>query len=171
MAISASMTPGPGLTQDGDSRITPLGRILRKLKLDELPQFLNILRGDMSLIGPRTKLPKYAAIRKPPFRPGITGAATLAFRREEEMLRHVHPALIDEFYNQHIRPIKARIDLDYMAHATFASDMRIAAATFFACFMPQTGVLIPGVHGGAEPSDPDPSTLSYFRKDQPCEEA
>ena len=137
MVFSPGIASGPGLTRDGDSRITPPGRILRKLKLDELPQFYNILRGDMSLIGPRPKLPRYAAIRKPPFRPGITGAATLAFRREEEVLRHVHPALLDDFYDRHIRPMKARIDLNYMAHATFSSDMRIAAATFLACFIPE----------------------------------
>ena len=149
MVFSPHKESGPGLTRDGDHRITLPGRVLRKLKLDELPQFYNILRGDMSLIGPRPKLPRYAAIRKPPFRPGITGAATLAFRKEEEILRHVHPALLDDFYNQHIRPMKANIDLNYMAHATFSSDMRIAAATFLACFMPDAVPFIPDVQGQA----------------------
>jgi lipopolysaccharide/colanic/teichoic acid biosynthesis glycosyltransferase len=143
MISSSGTASGPSLTRDGDSRITPLGRILRKLKLDELPQFYNILRGDMSLVGPRPKLPQYAAIRNMPFRPGITGAATLAFRREEEVLRHIHPSLLDVFYNQQIRPMKANIDLNYMAHATFLSDLRIVAATFLACIMPEADRYIP----------------------------
>ncbi len=170
MVFSPGIASGPGLTRNGDSRITPPGRILRKLKLDELPQFYNILRGDMSLIGPRPKLPRYAAIRKPPFRPGITGAATLAFRREEELLRCVHPALLEDFYDQHIRPIKARIDLNYMADATFSSDMRIAAATFLACFIPEAGRWIPGVYGGRVKSNLDTTTFSHFKQDQACEE-
>lgn len=133
---ASGASSGPTLTRDGDSRITPLGRMLRKLKLDELPQFWNVLRGDMSLIGPRPKLPQYAAIRNMPFRPGITGAATLAFRKEEEVLRHIHPALLEQYYNQHIRPLKASIDLNYMANATWLSDLRVLAATVLACIAP-----------------------------------
>ena len=170
MVFSPGIASGPGLTRDGDGRITPLGRILRKFKIDELPQFYNILRGDMSLIGPRPKLPRYAAIRKPPFRPGVTGAATLAFRREEELLRHVHPALLDDFYDRHIRPTKARIDLDYMAHATFWSDMRIAAATFLACFIPEPDGWIPGVYRSRQQDNPNTAILPYFKQDEACEE-
>jgi lipopolysaccharide/colanic/teichoic acid biosynthesis glycosyltransferase len=170
MGSSAGQAPGPGLTQDGDSRITPLGRILRKFKIDELPQFYNVLRGDMSLIGPRPTLPQYAAILNMPFRPGITGAATLAFRREEEVLRHIHPALLDAFYDRHIRPMKAILDVDYMAHATLLSDMRIVAETLRACIMPATDRELSVAREGSEQRNLDPQTFSYPNKDQTLEE-
>lgn len=129
---------GPGLTRGGDCRITPLGRWLRKLKLDELPQFYNVLRGEMSLVGPRPKLPRFTGIVNMPYRPGITGASTLAFRREEEMLSRIHPSLMDDYYSQHIRPLKTRIDVRYMCRATFWSDLRLIGATFLACLAPSS---------------------------------
>ena len=134
MIVGASA--GHGLTADGDRRITACGRWLRKLKVDELPQLVNILRGDMSLVGPRPKLPQYEGIVNMPYRPGVTGAATLVFRREESLLMDIHPSELDFFYAQRIKPLKASIDVRYMSHATFWTDLRMIGETATTCLRP-----------------------------------
>jgi lipopolysaccharide/colanic/teichoic acid biosynthesis glycosyltransferase len=123
---------GSPLTVTGDKRITPIGAFLRKFKLDELPQFWNIVRGDMSIIGPRPKIP-HLEIMHMPFRPGITGAATLAFRYEEEMLRDIPAEHLESYYNRYVKPRKAELDWEYMRTATLRTDLRLVWLTAKAC--------------------------------------
>lgn len=119
-------------TVHADRRITRVGALLRRFKLDELPQFWNVLKGDMSLVGPRPKLPDHEGLHMP-YRPGITGEATLAFRHEERMLLEIPVCDIDPFYQAIFKPMKAQIDIVYMRHATCRSDLKILVRTFFRC--------------------------------------
>jgi lipopolysaccharide/colanic/teichoic acid biosynthesis glycosyltransferase len=134
---------GPGLTRAGDHRVTAIGRFLRKSKFDELPQFYNVLRGDMSLIGPRPKLPQYASLVNMNYRPGITGAATIVFRCEEELMRGVDQAHLDDFYARHIKPVKVRLDVCYMCRATPETDLQIFVNTIMSCIRPVTTTVQP----------------------------
>lgn len=124
--------PSSPITVTGDNRITPIGKFLRKYKLDELPQFWNVLRGDMGLVGPRPKLPHHEALHMP-FRPGITGPATLAFRYEEEMLREIPREHLDAYYDRFVKPRKAEIDWAYMQSASLKTDLRILFQTAKSC--------------------------------------
>lgn len=123
---------GPSITVQGDSRITPVGALLRRFKLDELPQLVNVIKGDMSFVGPRPKLPHHESLHMP-FRPGITGAATLAFRCEEELLRRVPAHDLDFFYARTIKPLKAKLDWEYMQRATCWTDLGLLWCTATAC--------------------------------------
>ncbi len=126
---------GPGITSRGDTRITAVGRVLRKSKLDELPQLFNLISGDMSLVGPRPELPEFL-LDLPPgqrkllvLRPGLTGWATLHFRHEEELLAEVSPEHLREYYTKTLLPRKFELDLEYAARATFLADVMILLRT------------------------------------------
>ncbi len=103
---------GASVTAGGDPRITPLGRLLRQTKLDELPQLWNVLRGDMSLVGPRPEVPEFATMFPAQYRrilhvrPGITHRATLAFRDEERILADAQVEDSRRFYIEWVMPRK-----------------------------------------------------------------
>lgn len=112
------------VTTDRNQPFTVIGPFLRRWKLDELPQILNVLRGDMSLVGPRPKMPEHA-MGDFPCRPGITGAATIAFAREETLLDSVPEHELEGFYHRVVLPAKRHLDAEYMSRATFFSDLKL----------------------------------------------
>lgn len=124
---------GSSVSVAGESRITPLGAVLRKYKLDELPELWNVLRGDMSFVGPRPDVPGYAdkltgndrdILR---LKPGITGPATLKYRHEEELLAAQSDP--GRYNDEVIFPDKVRINLYYLTNRTFMGDIRIILDT------------------------------------------
>ena len=119
---------GPAVTKDGDSRLTSIGGFLRKSKLDELPQLFNVVKGDMSLVGPRPKLPHHQ-IYTLRVRPGLTGAASLAFRNEERFLHHVPEHALDACQINILMPLKRELDEEYMAKASLVSDLALLFQT------------------------------------------
>lgn len=116
------------ITTTDNRQITYLGRFLRYWKLDELPQFLNVLRSDMSLVGPRPKVPEQQ-IGELRYRPGITGAASIAFAREELLLAALPKEYLHAYYLSAIVPLKQRLDDAYMARATLLSDLKLLLKT------------------------------------------
>jgi lipopolysaccharide/colanic/teichoic acid biosynthesis glycosyltransferase len=126
---------GPRVTRAGDPRVTPVGRLLRRTKLDELPQLFNTLRGDMSLVGPRPEDPVYVESYSPEQRqvlrvkPGLTSAATLRHRDEEGMLTGPD---WEETYRSRILPAKLQIELEYLATRTVWQDVLVLARTALA---------------------------------------
>jgi lipopolysaccharide/colanic/teichoic acid biosynthesis glycosyltransferase len=125
--------PGPEVTAQGDPRITRFGSALRHLKVDELPQLVNVLLGDMSLVGPRPEVPRYVDMYREDFveitrvRPGMTDLASLAYRNESAMLGRVGDA--ESEYVQHVLPHKIRLAKAYVAHHSVAVDVRLIVAT------------------------------------------
>jgi lipopolysaccharide/colanic/teichoic acid biosynthesis glycosyltransferase len=132
-----TMRTGEGLavTGAGDPRITRVGRALRRTKLDELPQLVNVLRGEMSLVGPRPEDPRYVALYTDEqravlrLRPGITSPAAVAYRDEEQLLTG-SPDDIERRYLEEVLPAKLALDLAYAQRPTLAADLRVLAATF-----------------------------------------
>lgn len=128
---------GSLVTQSNDDRITPLGGFLRRWKLDELPQLIDVLKGDMSIVGPRPEVPKYVALWDPAardeilrFRPGISDPAAIAFRDEQEQLSAVDDP--ESHYVEVILPAKVSMYLDYVRHQSFIGDLKLILGTFVA---------------------------------------
>jgi lipopolysaccharide/colanic/teichoic acid biosynthesis glycosyltransferase len=121
------------VTAGGDTRITSVGRFLRRYKLDELPQLVNVLKGDMSLVGPRPEVEKYARYYPAEYerilsvRPGITDLATLAFRNEEQILaRSDEP---ERAYIAEVLPAKIRLYFRYLEEQSLRTDLSIILRT------------------------------------------
>ncbi|MBO5631732.1 MAG: sugar transferase [Aeriscardovia sp.] len=143
MAVSHD---GSSISVAGEARITPLGAMLRKYKLDELPELWDVLIGNMSFVGPRPDVPGYADQlqgndrRVLELRPGITGPASLKYRDEEELLAKVDNPVV---YNDTIIfPDKVRINLYYLEHYSFAKDIQIILCTVFGKNMKYAGEVI-----------------------------
>jgi lipopolysaccharide/colanic/teichoic acid biosynthesis glycosyltransferase len=133
---------GPAVTARGDSRITPVGRLLRKTKLDELPELWNVVRGDMSLVGPRPEAVDYANSSAASWhevltvRPGITDPMTLRLRNEEELLAAARPDP-ETFYRCYLLPYKLNGYREYLADRTWRRDIQVLCQTMLAIAMPR----------------------------------
>ena len=132
---------GGQLTVGKDPRITRIGRFLRKGKLDELPQLLNVWRGEMSLVGPRPEVPKYVALYSPEqhkvlqVRPGITDLASIAFRNENDLLQSSDDP--EKAYIEEIMPKKLALNLQYIAQGgDLWFDFRIILRTLRCILLP-----------------------------------
>jgi len=144
--MRAAVSGGIGLTQNSDSRITWVGHWLRGWKLDELPQLYNVLKGEMTLVGPRPDLEEFwlkasAADRQVlQLKPGLTGAASIAFHDEEWLLDNIPLERLESFYIERILPRKAKLDSDYAAQATLRSDCGILLHTCLVPFLKRCNV-------------------------------
>jgi lipopolysaccharide/colanic/teichoic acid biosynthesis glycosyltransferase len=129
---------GPSVTKSGDPRVTPIGRFLRKWKLDELPQLINVLFGEMSFVGPRPEVPKYVALYSPEqrqvldLRPGITDVASLEFRHEEALLAKA--ADPEEYYRTVCIPKKIELNLRHAKESSVGADLRVILRTIAVLF-------------------------------------
>ena len=123
---------GSRLTLPGDPRVTKVGRTLRRYRLDELPQLINVVRGEMSLVGPRPEDPAYVDLSDPMHRrvfsakPGITGLAQLAYRDEADLLGGSDA---EQRYRDEILPAKLRLDAEYLDRRSTRLDLQILART------------------------------------------
>ena len=126
---------GAGITAQDDPRITPIGRVLRRTKLDELPQLINVIKGDMSLVGPRPEDPCYVALytadqrRVLSVRPGITSWASIQYRHEEQLLSADQ---VDAVYRTQVMPQKLALDLEYLDRQSLRLDLLILLQTVWA---------------------------------------
>jgi lipopolysaccharide/colanic/teichoic acid biosynthesis glycosyltransferase len=160
----AHSSAGPAFTLGADPRITRVGRWLRRSKVDELPQLWNVLRGEMSLVGPRPVVPQltvefnsdYQLLLK--VRPGLTDPASLKYCREAEILALVPDPL--RYFKTVVTPDKLRISRAYLRRATLWSDLGVMAQTAVVLLSPELGnVLSPASSALLHASAPGPQTL------------
>ena len=135
MVHNADTMSGGSITVENDDRITAIGKLLRRWKLDELPTLWNVLKGDMSFVGPRPDVPGYAdklegeSRRVLEMRPGITGPATLKYANEEKLLADVDNP--KKYNDEVVFPDKVQINLEYMDNWSFWKDIKIIFKTVF----------------------------------------
>jgi len=135
---------GPAITVQGDQRITAIGGLLRRTKLDELPQLWNVLRGDMSLVGARPEVPRYVDLFRSEYteilqlRPGITDLASIRFREESDLLAQADDP--EEVYVQRILPEKLRLSRDYVRHASWTYDVQLLFTTLACLIYPARAI-------------------------------
>jgi lipopolysaccharide/colanic/teichoic acid biosynthesis glycosyltransferase len=131
---------GVQITAAGDPRVTPVGRWLRRWKLDELPSLWNVVRGEMSLVGPRPEVPRFVDVQNPQWmlvlsaRPGLTDPVTVILRNEERLLDSVED--LECFYRQTLQPFKLRVYSDYLRARSIRSDVAILIRTLLAVLLP-----------------------------------
>ncbi|MEN6508297.1 MAG: sugar transferase [Smithella sp.] len=140
MVAKAEEMGGPS-TALNDPRLTPVGKILRKYKIDELPQLINILKGDMSFVGPRPQVEKYTKLYSGEekiilsVRPGLTDYASIQFINLDALLGDDH---VDEKYIREIEPEKNKLRIQYVRDLSFRTDMKILFMTFLQMFKIRT---------------------------------
>jgi lipopolysaccharide/colanic/teichoic acid biosynthesis glycosyltransferase len=133
-------TKGQSITASGDPRVTRVGKIVRKFKLDELPQLWNVLRGEMSLVGPRPEIPEFVDLDLPIWksvlevRPGITDPVSIAYRDEEKLLAAADDPI--RYYRETVLPDKLRRNLAYLRKRSLWSDLRVLAETVRCAALP-----------------------------------
>jgi lipopolysaccharide/colanic/teichoic acid biosynthesis glycosyltransferase len=133
---------GPQVTAHGDARVTLVGRVLRALKLDELPELLNVLRGEMALVGPRPEVPRYVKLDDPLWqqvlaaRPGITDPVTVRLRNEEALLAEAGGGDHERFYTDVLQPWKLRGYIDYLKRRSLSVDLGVLRDTLLAVLHP-----------------------------------
>lgn len=137
--VAGADKKGPSITSSGDARVTRFGAILRKFKIDEFPQLWNVLKGEMSLVGPRPELPQYVVNYTPEqrrvlcVRPGITDIASIRYRHEEEVLGQSENP--EDFYRNVVLPHKLDLNLQYIEHISLFFDMKLTFQTLQSLFI------------------------------------
>jgi lipopolysaccharide/colanic/teichoic acid biosynthesis glycosyltransferase len=121
---------GLTVTRHGDPRMIKVGAILRRMKLDELPQLINVIRGEMSFVGPRPKIREHENLCML-CRPGVTGAATIQFSNEEGLLKGVPEEMVERYVTTVLNPEKCKLDVQYIETASFSTDLLILVHTIF----------------------------------------
>ena len=144
--LKNSMNMGTGsITLQNDFRVTPIGKFLRKTKINELPQIINILKGDISLVGPRPLVTKtfsaYSAeVQEQVYKvkPGLTGIGSIIFRDEESIISAVKDEDPHEFYKRVIAPYKGELEMWYQDHRTFFLDLQLIFMTAWVILFPES---------------------------------